>query len=246
MFINKIIKKIKTNFLKRYSPDIVFRYLPVVDIIKKYKIPASNILEVGSGDFGITKYIGRTVVGIDIIFGDFGDNLLKKVIYDGEIIPFKDNNFDTLISVDSLEHIIYEKRGAMIKEMIRVTDGFIVLIFPEGTLASRQDNNLDKLFIAKKNFRSAFLKEHVENGLPKSDDIINYFLSVSNKKISLVYQKRYLNLGIRNIYMRVSISNSPFFRGAYYLFLLLVPLRNLLNFGRCYREMLVIKVENNK
>ena len=130
--------------------------------------------------------------------------------------------------------------------MVRVTNGFIILIFPEGIKSFKRDCELDELFIKKKKSRSFFLKEHVENGLPKSDDIIKYFSSISNKKISLIHQKHYLNLNLRNTYMRFSISNSPFLKALYYLFLLLVPFRNLLNFDDCYRYMLVAKIENIK
>ena len=44
------------------------RYLPVIDLIKKYKLKNNNILEIGSGDLGITPYLKKKVVGLDIFF----------------------------------------------------------------------------------------------------------------------------------------------------------------------------------
>lgn len=40
-----MLKKIKNKFFGDLSTDIALRYLPVIDLIKKYKLKNNNILE---------------------------------------------------------------------------------------------------------------------------------------------------------------------------------------------------------
>lgn len=51
-------------------PEAALRYLPIVDLLKKERLENSKILEIGSGSYGITPYLKKEVVGIDMSFDE--------------------------------------------------------------------------------------------------------------------------------------------------------------------------------
>lgn len=60
--------------------------------------------------------------------GFYSKNLPPEgiVIYDGNVLPYKDNTFDIVIAKYVLHHI--EKQGKLIDEMIRVSNNSIIII----------------------------------------------------------------------------------------------------------------------
>lgn len=240
-----LLKKIKNIFFKNYSVDIDLRYLPVLDVIKRNKINEDKILEVGSGDMGIIPYLKKKVVGLDIEFNNEENKFLKKIKFDGQKFPFADDKFNLTISVDNIEHVLPEKRHDFIKEMVRATKKLIILVVPCGKLSYEQDVELYKYFQKIHNVENKFFCEHIANGLPEIGDLKDIIIKCAeelNKKIKIVKVEKLLNLKIRNFIMRCRISKNIFLIILYYLFILLLPARRLLNFGNCYRQLIYIKI----
>ncbi len=242
-----MLKEIKNKILKDYSTDIAFRYLPVIDIIKKNDLMSSKILEVGSGDLGITTYFKKEITGLDIKFSNQTDQFLKKVEYDGNFFPFKNNEFDTVISVDSFEHIPPEKRQNFINEIMRVAKFFFILVVPCGRLSYAHDLKLADYFLKINHYQdNNFFYEHINNGLPEVKEIIKFIEAAAknfNKNIIMDGPKKLLNLQLREIIIKCKINKSPMLKIIYYLFLFLLPLRNFLNFGNCYRRLFYIRIK---
>jgi len=240
-----ILRNIKQTIFKDYSTDIALRYLPVIDVIKKNNFRDSQILEVGSGDLGITLYLKKKIVGIDIEFGNNDNSLLQKIKIDGKRFPFADNEFDVVISVDNLEHIRRGERKNFINEILRVAKKGVIMTLPCGSLAYNHDKKIAQYFYQTYRSSDRFLNEHLANGLPEISDVVEMFeksASSLNKKIKIKLPRKLLNLRIREFIMKCKISRNFALSILYYLFLFFLPFRKLLNFGNCYRQLFFIRV----
>src|SRR3954466_9827761 len=47
---------------------------------------------------------------------------------DGSALPFQDQSFDLVVSLDSLEHVPVERREAYVAELLRVARSYVLLI----------------------------------------------------------------------------------------------------------------------
>lgn len=241
----KYIRKFFNRFYWRQHPEAALRYRPVVEEIKKLKLFDSKILEIGSGSLGIIPYIKREIDGVDIDFSGPQTKLLKKIKGRANSLPFDKNSYDVAISVDVLEHLNKGERQDAILEVLRVAKRLAVIVVPVGALAERQDKKLDEYFFKKFGFRNQYLKEHVSNGLPKTEEVlvsVDKALRKLNKKAKVESYSN-LNLFVREMLMRTWISKNRFF---YYLylkgFLLFLPVLRFANFGNCYRRVFVIEL----
>lgn len=241
-----MLKNIKNRILGNYSTDTALRYKPVVEIIRKYKLTEGSILEIGSGDYGLTTYLNKRITGADIFFAPGEENdLLNKVKINGAVFPFSDNQFDLTVSVDNLEHLPAATRENFIKEIIRVTKKYIIIVVPCGRLAQRQDEILNDFFIKVNNKKDKFLAEHLACGLPGLYEIDGFIKSLDgwqNKNLKIIFEKKLTNLSFRNFYMHSKISPNFLLKIFYYFILLFLPLRKLTDYGDCYRKMYFIEI----
>ena len=116
------------------------------------------ILDIGCGT-GISSELDCYVVGIDPSIELLKqNNNYKKILGIAEVLPFKDNSFDYLISVTSIHN--FEDIDKSIKEMKRVgKDRFVLSI-----LKKSAKFNFIKILI-EKNFK-------VENLIEEGKDVI--------------------------------------------------------------------------
>ena len=170
---------IKSEFLTRLSglfvfyrwhPEVALRYLPIVDQIQKLE-GNLNILDIGSGGLGIAPYIRREVTGIDLKFSPPFHPALKKVTANATKLPFKNNTYDVVVSVDMLEHLNANNRLLAIDEMLRVVRKVLFIAVPCGDISAKQDRELDKLYFDKYKTHYHFLEEQLSFGLPEAGDI---------------------------------------------------------------------------
>ena len=242
--IASIFKKFFDEFFWRQHPEAALRYLPVVEAIKKAGLADSKILEIGSGSLGIVPYLKKPIDGLDIDFSGPQTHLLNKVQGKAYDLPFRKNSYDVVIQVDVLEHLKKIEREKAVSEMLKVARKLAVIVIPQGELSEKQDKELydrwQKIFGTK----NQFLEEHIENGLPRVDEILVQIDKSLRKlgKAAKLTSYPLLNLSIRNILMKTWISKSKF---NYYLylkgFLLLLPFLKFANFGSCYRRIFVIE-----
>ncbi|MBI3282460.1 class I SAM-dependent methyltransferase, partial [Candidatus Curtissbacteria bacterium] len=161
--------------------------------------------------------------------------------------PFRKNSYDVTISVDVLEHLKEEERKKAIYEMLRVTKKLAVVVVPVGELSQKQDRELKARWEKVFGQKNQFLTEHVENGLPKIDEILVTIDKTARKldKKAKVASDPNLNLKVRKILMLTWITKN---RLIYWLYLkgylLLLPLLRFANFGDCYRRVFVIELAN--
>lgn len=220
------------NFLKEklsYDSMLVtpvnqaLRNYPIVEFVKEIrkKRKGLKILEVGSGASGITKFLKVPVTGIDIEFHGKSSPYLKQVKHSAiEKFPFRDNEFDIVISTDCYEHLPKGKRKITLEEMYRVSKKYIAFTSIFGFHKWHQ-KILDNW---KEGTISRGIHDISVKGSPDIDEINNF---LRNKKINLRMQygthprlAYYLNLSDKNILTR------PFSRIVLKLFLPVFRLYN--------------------
>lgn len=239
------MKEFFHSFPQKYSLDIATRYLPIIEIIRQGKNKNPSILEVGSGDAGITIYYPSPITGVDINFSKNVSPLLRPKIIKGTGLPFKKCEFDYVVSVDMLEHLPPKNREESLAEMMRVARQEVILVVPTGEDAEKQDRKLHKLYAKIHGKPYHFLQDHVKNGLPTVEEIKTYTQKAAaqqGRKVRL-FHKPLLNLKIRFAYMRLFITKTHLVRSLSNSFGLLVPFRKYLNFGKCYRTLFTISFE---
>ena len=92
------------------------------------------ILEVGCATGYIQDALGRNVVGVDVTESLLEKNRNKVIRADALSLPFKDGSFDSVYSVNVLEHV--SDAGRMINECRRVvrSGGRLIIITPNGDM----------------------------------------------------------------------------------------------------------------
>ncbi len=201
---NKFIEILYNSPLE-VSINMRLRYAPAVARLKKLRRlnKKIKILEVGSGSKGITRFFKYPVVGVDIEFQEHKNKYLKEIVSSAtKKFPFKDNEFDAVISVDSIEHIPRNKRAKALKEMLRVSKKYIVITCP------CEITKWDKRVIEKwpKNSPTYLnVKEHIDCGIPTGTEIEEAF---KDCKIEMEYGMHplfeyYIKLMERNIIGKV-------------------------------------------
>jgi methyltransferase family protein len=225
------------------NADEALRYLPISDYILNGDLKQPKILEVGSGVKGITPYIPFKITGVDVSFnGEIAENL-EPVCLSGARLPFPDNSFDYVISVDMLEHVPENERLDVITELLRVASKRVFLAVPCGKLAEAHDRFLDELYQQVKGERYHFFQEHVDNGLPVKEDLVAC-IKASAEKLGVRADIQVIgnvSLKVRTFFMRTWMSAksaklytwvSPF----------ICIFRRFLNSGECYRQIFVVDI----
>lgn len=237
-----ILDSFKKLFFYRQHPDAALRYLPIVDLLKKEGLEDSKILEVGSGSYGITPYLGKKVVGVDTDFSEPEYSLLVQVKSSAVNLPFKDNEFDVVIFSDMLEHLNKLQRIDALNEGIRVAKKEIVISGPFGDDAKRQDQELAEYSLKKTGKMHPYFKDHLKLGLPDSNEVREEIRA--NKKVKEVRViGNYLNLNVRKLLMKFFISNNKLMFYFYLKGLMpLVPLLRNFNGSPCYRTLLEVRL----
>lgn len=199
----------------------VLRNHPIVTFVKDIRKNSKffNILEVGSGAAGITKFVKMSVTGIDIEFHGKSSPYLKQIRHSAvEKFPFRDNEFDAVISTDCYEHLPKGKRKKTLEEMYRVSKKYIAFTSIFGFHKWHQ-KILNKW---KEGTISRGIHDISVKGSPDIDEI-NSFLRNKRVQLRIEYGTHprlayYLNLADKNFFTR------PFSRTVLKLFLPLFKL----------------------
>lgn len=123
--------------------------------------------------FNANKKGKRRILTLNVT-RDYNKNRKPDLYYDGLNIPFNDNSFDVVTSVDVLEHMPNKDRKRVLEEMIRVAKKRIMITFPfksEKTSLEKEILSYVELHHVE---QKASLLEHEEFGLPTIDEIEDY------------------------------------------------------------------------
>jgi len=95
-----------------------------------------------------------------------GDIIISK-----DELPFKNNSFDTVCSIDVLEHIPKDKREDFINRLYKTAKHKVLLSFPIGTRKHLIYEKEIEKWLQQKGENVTYLKEHIKYGLPETDEI---------------------------------------------------------------------------
>lgn len=90
----------------------------------------------------------------------------------GTQLPFPDNSFDVVISCDTLEHIRPNERSTFIQELLRVAREYVLLgapFYQESTQIA--EKLLYEFILRETGWVNLPLTEHLQNGLPKLEEV---------------------------------------------------------------------------
>jgi hypothetical protein len=94
---------------------------------------------------------------------------------DGAALPFVDGAFDLVVSLDSLEHVLAERRDAYVSELLRVSRGYVLLVAPFAQDETVLAEQLVAEFVRVVNQEEQpQLREHREYGLPRLQDWVDF------------------------------------------------------------------------
>ena len=183
---NKILKALYNSPLEK-NINLILRYAPIVKELKnicknnKKNNKSLKVLEIGSGSIGITRFYDGKVVGVDIEPEPYGNPRLKFIKSSATHLPFKDNSFDAVVSVDTLEHLARKEQIKMVLEAYRVAKKHILFTYPVGF--TKYHEKMVKAW--KKSHLINSLKEHTYGGAPKGDEIQR---ALKNRKYELTVE----------------------------------------------------------
>lgn len=239
MSVKNLLRK---HLFLRQHPDAALRYLPLVELLKNVNLQDSKILEVGSGSYGITPYLKKEVIGLDVAFDEPEFSLLRRISGTAVNLPFKDSQFDVVILSDVLEHMPKAKRKKALYESVRVAKRMVIISGPIGQKSLEQDKKLAAYSEKILGDKHKFFDEHLRFGLPAIDEIDKY-LNENPKVKEVKVIGEYLNLKVREILMKFFITkNKPL----YYFYLkglmLFIPILRYLNMRPCYRTLIIARL----
>ncbi len=224
-----------------WSLDVDLRYLPVVRRLKNAR--HSVILEVGSGQTGITPYVGNGVIGCDTTFGGAVDPRLTPVIARAPL-PFRDGTFEAVVSLDTLEHVPRDARDAFVRELVRVCKSRLYVGFPEGDGAARHDAIMEEYYRRHQPAVHPYFVEHREYGVPKSGEFTGMLRTAAGElgvHVSVEQQKN-VNLTMRAVFMRLIWHRNPVLWRLYFALSAVARWDFLFHFGQCYRMIYAVTI----
>jgi hypothetical protein len=145
-------------------PDVFFRHMLVEGELSK--VPdLGSVLDVGGSLGEFRKFRSDLgVVTADVMGGD--------VTYGGDKLPFKNNSFDAVVSIDTLEHVPPLKRVELVGEFLKVARKALIVIAPYGSAAhTKHEEKIKNDFAKRGKTMPRYLLEHLKYGLVTDEQI---------------------------------------------------------------------------
>lgn len=158
--------------LSNYFRLRTIRFLPY-DQFERHKVvitlldglPIQNVLDVGGRTGLLSRFTTYDVTALNV--DDSGD-----VQYGGRAIPFRDDQFSAVVSIDTLEHLPKGERHGFLRECLRVTRRYLVVAAPFGSPNHVAcERTLNELYRRVHGRAHVYLDEHVKYGLPTEAEL---------------------------------------------------------------------------
>jgi len=153
------------------------KYAKIIDQNRELLDPQVSVLEAGSGDAGIARFLNRRVVCLDTSFPDGLNEWVEPKPGSLLEMPFGDQAFDVVVCVDVLHRLEYMERARAIAELIRVARQKIIISCPCGSVATMGERSLVGLFKKFSIGIPPWLAAHAVNGLPEVEDMVEIIIN---------------------------------------------------------------------
>lgn len=144
----------------------------MVDGIRQSKPGQWRVLDVGGHPGHIVSFLPRDEVYVsDVVPCD----LPTYAYTDGLTLPFGDESFDVVVSVDTLEHVPPEERERFLEGLIKVSRDYVILAGPFADAnVSAAERILYDFVKNRLDYAHAFLEEHRKYGLPQWEEVKDF------------------------------------------------------------------------
>jgi len=165
----------KIQDLSRIGFDTFQRYKKIADILSVIhtyeKNESLSILDVGGYPCEFEKFTKNKIFIVDLPYCK-KENYIKG---SGMDLPIKTNFFDIVISSDTFEHIVVDKRIQFLKELIRVSKKYIILGAPfKSEINELVEDELCNLHNKIYQKPHPWLNEHKVNSLPNLSILMDF------------------------------------------------------------------------
>lgn len=161
--------------LLRRPFDHFARYRLAGEVVEATTGPRSRVLDVGGGPGSLQAFLPEAdVTSTDVALpGSWHAQAPDLVLADGASLPFADDAFDAVVSLDTLEHVIPASRAAFLEECARVARGYVLVVCPYGTTGVADADEALRAYVRAR-FGPDFpttriLDEHLGYGHPDLD-----------------------------------------------------------------------------
>ncbi len=130
------------------------------------------MLDLGGGPGSLQAFLpDAEVVSTDIVVpGEWHETAPDLVVADGAALPFGDDTFDAVVSLDTLEHVPPASRTPFLQEVGRVAGRFALVVCPFGTPGVADADTALRAYVANRFAPDlptiAILDEHLGYGHP--------------------------------------------------------------------------------
>lgn len=147
------------------------RYAVVAAILEAEHDVDGSILDVGCGPHGLSCVRpDLRFVGLDVAYPEPVAPTMTAIQAAPGRLPFADAAFETVISLDTLEHMPRQERPAFIGELARVSARRVILACPERR-AAPADDLVAAMILEEGQPQPPWLREHLEFGLPSEEEV---------------------------------------------------------------------------
>jgi ubiquinone/menaquinone biosynthesis C-methylase UbiE len=234
------------KFIYRFGWDTRRRNVDIARVLKPLLAKTPNLLDVGCGEFGLAGVVyPAQVIGLDIINKSYetAENL-KFVSGSVLALPFSDQSFPVVASLDMIEHLPADLREKAVDELFRIAYDAVVIGFPFGENAQSIDRQFKQELNDASQPEPEWLTEHLENQYPDLQATLAMIERIAAKRQKKVETAVYYseNLKVTRLLRRFSLKSKKF----YILMNILagLALTNLKSDkNNSYRTILVIKIK---
>jgi hypothetical protein len=121
--------------LLRRPFDHYARYRLAAEVVAATAGPGARVLDLGGGPGSLQAFLpAARVTATDIaVPSAWHEQAPSLVVADGARLPFADDVFDVVVSLDTLEHVVPASRTAFLAEVARVAGSWALVVCPFGT-----------------------------------------------------------------------------------------------------------------
>lgn len=162
---------------------------------------SKKVLDAGAAYGYLCKFLhefGASVIGLD-----YSDYFLKNSVYNTMIkgdmtnLPFKDNEFDLVISRENFEHLTIEQADKAFAELVRTTNKWIYMTIwinhdpnaSDEEVLSDTDSDPTHISFCTKNFWLKRFNQYVKDGIILRREDKEKILDWKHKGRCFVYEK---------------------------------------------------------
>jgi len=180
--LSKYAKKGKFGIIEAiiFSNTMTFwqRHFTVAEEIRK-QADCFSVLDVG-GAGALEQFLDArrfTLFALDTAKNAFSrrPRNVHAIIASGLSIPFREDCFDIVVSIATLEHIAREDREIFLSEMKRVTKKKVIISAPVGEVGERYDRRYAEVHKKLLGQAEPFTAEHIRHGLPTLSELRKSF-----------------------------------------------------------------------